>query len=130
MRRNKNIYLPSTSDIKILITVEELNKDNLYPLPQGVFKILSASGEDEFLAYRHLSTYGTLLSYSSKHISRLIMMLVRNKYLEKIYDRNTDSLCLKISSKGTTFLLDYRKKHKYLFIKKEANKKPLIIEIK
>ena len=74
--RMKKVYIPTTSDIKILETVSLLNKQNLYPLPQGVFKILSASGEPEYIVYKDLPTYGTLLSYPSKHISRLVMMLL------------------------------------------------------
>ena len=76
-----------------------------------------------------MPTYATLLSYSSKHVSRLIMMLVRNHYLEKVYDEKTNELYLSISAKGEMFLRDYSKKHKYSFIKKNANKKPTIVEI-
>ena len=127
---NKKTYIPSTSDIKILETVALLNKDNLYPLPLGVYKILVGSGEKEFLKYSNLPTYSTLTSFSSKHISRLIMMLLRNGYLARIYDEKSDELYLKITEKGDVFLFDYHKKHKYKFVKKIDNKKPLIVEIK
>lgn len=129
MTRNKKIFVPCTSDIKILRTVQLLNSKDLYPLPQGVFKILSGSGEDEYIAYREMPTYATLLSYSSKHVSRLIMMLCRNHYLEKVYDERTNELYLKISAKGEMFLTNYDKKHKYSFIKKSSNKKATIIKI-
>lgn len=129
MRKVSKVFVPSTSDIKILRTVQLLNSKNLYPLPQGVFKILSASGEDEYIIYRDFSTYGTILSYSSKHISRLIMMLVRNHYLEKIFDEKTNELYLSITPKGEMFLRDYEKKHKYSFKKKTINSKPLIVKI-
>ena len=130
MRYQKETYKPSTSDIKILDTVELLNKRNLYPLPQGVFKILSGSSEPEFIIFHDLPTYRTLTSYSSKHISRLIMMLIRNGYLAKIYDEKSNELYLKITEKGSIYLFDYHKKYKYLFKKKGVNKKPLIVEIK
>ena len=129
MKTAKKEFVPSTSDIKILLTVSALNNKGLYPLPLGVYKILSGSEESEFVPYQDLETYGTLLSYSSKHVSRLIMMLVRNKYLEKIYDPNTDELYLKITEKGDMFLMRYCKKHKYYFKKKDIVKKPLIIKI-
>lgn len=130
MKRMKKEYTPSTSDIKILDTVELLNKKDLYPLPLGVYKILSGSSEPEYIIYHELSTYRTLTSYSSKHISRLIMMLLRNGYLGKIYHPESDELYLKITDKGALFLLKYHKKHKYKFQKKTPSKKPLIIEIK
>lgn len=129
MRKSAKIFIPSTSDIKILRTIQLLNSNGLFPLPQGVYKILSASGEDEFLAFREYPTYGTILSYSSKHISRLIMMLLRNHYLEKVFDRNTEELYLSITPKGEMFLRDYDKKHKYSFKKKSINKKPLIVKL-
>ena len=130
MARMKKDYLPTTSDIKILETVQYLNKQDLYPLSQGVYKILSASGEPEYVIYRDIPTYGTLLSYASKHISRLVMMLLRYGYLERIYDEKSDDLYLKLSVKGEMFLLDYHKKHKYSFKKKSGEKKPLIVKIK
>ena len=126
----RSIYIPSTSDIKILETVQSLNKDNLYPLPLGVYKILAGSVEKEFIKYKDLPTYSTLMSFSSKHISRLIMMLLRYGYLAKIYDPNSDEMYLKLTEKGDIFLFEYHKKHKYSFVKKKDSKKPLIVEIK
>ena len=130
MPRKKKDYQPTTSDIKILETVQLLNAKNLYPLPQGVHKILSASGEPEYIIYHDVPTYGTLLSYSSKHISRLVMMLLRYGYLERIYDQKSDELYLKLSEKGDLFLFNYHRKHKYSFKKKSGEKRPLIVEIK
>ena len=130
MGRIKKDYIPSTSEIKILDTVDILNSKNLYPLPQGIYKILSGSSEPEFIIYHDMPTYRTLTSFGSKHISRLIMMLLRNDYLGKIYDQNSDELYLKITDKGKAFLYHYHKKHKYSFQKKNVSKKPLIVEIK
>lgn len=126
----KSDYIPSTSEIKILETVSYLNEKGLYPLPLGVYKILIGSSEDDFIIYHDLPTYRTLTSFSSKHISRLIMMLLRNNYLSKIYDEKSDELYLKIADRGVAFLLHYHKKHKYSFRKKVVSKKPLIVEIK
>lgn len=130
MARMKSDYIPSTSEIKILETVSYLNEKDLYPLPLGVYKILVGSSENDFIIYHELPTYRTLTSFSSKHISRLIMMLLRNNFLEKIYDEKSDELYLKITDKGVAFLLHYHKKHKYSFHKKIVSKKPLIVEIK
>jgi len=129
MGRNTRVFIPSTSDIKIMFTIQKLNSENLYPTSHGVYKILSGSMEDEYINYREYETFATLLSYSSKHVSRLIMMLLRNKYIERIYDEKTNELYLKIGIKGEMFLLDYSKKHKYSFTKKENNKKPTIVKI-
>ena len=130
MGRMKKDYIPSTSDIKILDTVEYLNNKDLYPLPLGVYKILSGSSEPEYIVYHDMPTYRTLTSFSSKRISRLIMMLLRNDYLGKIYEPKSDELYLKITEKGKVFLYHYHKKHKYSFQKKTVSKKPLIVEIK
>ena len=129
MRKVKKVYIPSTTEIKILDTVKLLNDNDEYPLPLGVFKILSGSTDPEFEKYQELATYKTLTSYTSKHISRLIMMLLRNDYLYKIYDENSDELYLSLSDKGQVFLFDYHKKHKYKFVRKTPSKKPLIVKI-
>ena len=130
MKSSRTVYIPSTSDIKILDTIYLLNQQNKYPLPLGVYMILSGSSKPDYIVYQDLPTYSTLMSFSSKHIARLIMMLLRNQYLEKIYDEASDDLYLKVSPKGEMFLFEYHKKHKYSFKKKKENKKPLIVEIK
>ena len=129
MRKTKKVYIPSTTDIKILETVKLLNDNDEYPLPLGVFHILAGSPAPEFAKYQDLATFKTLTSYTSKHVSRLIMMLIRNEYLHKIYDENTNELYLEITEKGDLFLFDYHKKHKYKFVKKVPSKKPLIVKI-
>ena len=130
MRRAKIEFVPSTSDIKILRTIYLLNEQNLYPLALGVYKILIGSKEPEFERCRSLETFSTLISPNSRHVSKLIMMLLRNRYLENIYDENTNELYLKITEKGKVFLNDYYKKHKYSFKKKNSEPKVLIVEIK
>ena len=129
MRKNKKEYIPTTTEIKILDTVNALNEQDEYPLPLAVYYILSGSEKPEFEKYQELATYRTLTSYSSKHISKLIVMLVRNNYLNKIYDKKSDELYLTVTEKGKKFLFDYHKKHKYKFVKKAMNKKQLIVKI-
>ena len=129
MRKTKKVYVPTTSDIKILDTVKLLNDGGEYPLPLGVYYILAGSPAEEFEKYQDLPTFKTLTSYTSKHISRLIMMLLRNGYLRKVYDEKTNDLYLEITEKGDLFLFDYHKKHKYKFVKKAPSKKPLIVKI-
>lgn len=129
MRKTKKIYIPTTTEIKILDTIKLLNDSSEYPLPLGVYNILVGSPAPEFEKYQELPTFKTLTSYTSKHISRLIMMLLRNEYLRKIYDEKTNELYLEITEKGDLFLFDYHKKHKYRFVKKIPSKKPLIVKI-
>lgn len=129
MRNVPKEFKPSTSDIKILKTVYLLNKDHLYPQSLGVYKILIGSKEEDFKIYQDLETYSTLVSPNSRHISKLIMMLIRNGYLTNIYSKEHNDLYLKISDKGLSYLLEYQKKHKYPFKKKEIETKPLIIKM-
>ena len=129
MRKEKNIYILETSDYKILRTVSLLNEQGYYPLAEGIYKILSGSEDDDVLPFVDLPTYKTLISYSSKKVSRFVMMLIRYKYLERVYDQKTDKLYLKITVKGETELLKYHKKHKYTFKQKQVNQEPTIVKI-
>ena len=105
MRKTKKVYIPATTEIKILDTVKLLNDNGEYPLPLGVYNILLGSPAPEFEKYQDLPTFKTLTSYTSKHISRLIMMLLRNGYLHKIYDEKTNDLYLEITEKVICFFL-------------------------
>ena len=78
--------------------------------------------------FSSLSTYKTLVSYPSKKMSRLIMMLLRYHYLERIYDEASDEMYLKVADKGTIALVNYHKKHKYKFVQKKVNHKPLFLK--
>ena len=129
MKKISGVYVLDTSDIKILVTVSELNKENYYPLNEGVYKILTGSEDPDIFEFRGLPTYKTLLSFSSKKVSRLILMLLRYNYLERIYDKVTNALYLKITVKGQLEIENYKKKHKYKFIKKENKKAPVIVKI-
>ena len=129
MRKERNIYILETTDYKILETISLLNKDHYYPLAQGVYKILVGSDDEEIEPFKNFPTYKTLVSYTSKKISRYIVMLLRYKYLERIYDETSDKLYLKVSIKGETELIKYHKKHKYSFAKKKVNKEKTIIKI-
>ncbi len=129
MKKERNVYILETADYKILQTVSLLNSEHYYPLPEGVFKILTGSEDDDVIAFKDYPTYKTLISYNSKKVSRLIVMLIRYNYLERVYDRATDKLYLKIAPKGETDLLKYQKKHKYKFQQKKVNLKPTIVKL-
>lgn len=129
MKKESNVYKLSTTDFKILETISLLNEEGIYPLPEGVFKILKGDESEEIEPYRSLKTYKTLVSYSSKKVSRYIIMLLRYRYLEKIYDRESDELYLKVAPVGIVELEKYHKKHKYNFKKKKVKSKPLFLKI-
>lgn len=129
MKKEAGVYKLCTNDLKIVETISLLNEKDIYPLPEGVFKIVSGDPSEEIDPYRELSTYKTLVSYNSKKISRLIVMLIRYKYLERIYEEKTNELYLKVSEKGLRALYDYHKKHKYKFVTKKVNSKPLFVKI-
>ena len=129
MRKEGNVYVLETCDLKILETVSLLNKDNYYPLSEGVYLILSGDDDEDIEKFSTLSTYKTLVSFNQKKISRLIVMLIRYKYLERVYDPSTDKLYLKISALGETELIKYHKKHKYKFATKKVKKSPVIVKL-
>lgn len=114
---------------KILETVEYLNNLHYYPLAHGVRKILMGEVDEEALSFKDCPTYGTLISYPSKKLSRYVMMLQRYHYLAKKYDLVTDKLYLEISPLGTSELLKYRKKHKLSYKKKTIQKETTIVHI-
>lgn len=129
MKKEKGVYVLETTDYKILETVSLLNELDYYPLPEGVYKILTGSIDEDVVSFSYLPTYKTLISYSSKKISRYIVMLIRYHFLERRYDPKSDKLYLKIAIKGETDLLKYRKKHKYKFQQKKVNKEPTIVKL-
>lgn len=127
MKKAAVSYKLSTTDLKILETISFLNERKIYPVNEGVYKILKGDEDLDLENAKEVPTYKTLVSFSSKKISNLIMMLLRHNYLEKIYDRQSDELYLKLSDKGQISLIDYHKKHKYKFKEKKVNKKPLFL---
>ena len=114
---------------KILETVSLLNKDGYYPINEGIYKIVTGKKDDETLKFSSLPTYSTLISYPSKKICNLTMMLFRNKYLEKVYDRKTDELYFKITRLGQDSLDKYLKRKHKVYSKKEKSKKITIVKL-
>ena len=129
MKKERGLYVLETSDLKILDTVSLLNKDNYYPLPEGVYRILIGDEDEEFIPFSRYPTFKTLISFNQKKVSRLIVMLIRHRYLERVYDPNTDKLYLKIAPLGETELVKYHKKHKYEFKQKKVKKTACIVRL-
>lgn len=114
---------------KILQTVFELNKLGYFPLNEGIYKIVTGKKDDEAMSFVNLPTYSTLISYTSKKICTLTLMLTRYKYLEKVYDRNTDDLYFKITKLGEDSLSNYLKKKANNYSKKQIVKKQTIVKM-
>ena len=129
MKKERNVRVLETSDLKILETVSLLNKENYYPLSEGVYLILKGDEDEDIAKFSYLPTYKTLISFSQKKISRFIVMLLRYHYLERVYDEASDKLYLKIAPLGETELLKYHKKHKYKYSQKKVNKSPVIVRL-
>ena len=114
---------------KILETVSLLNKDGFYPLNEGIYKIVTGKKDDETLKFSSLPTYSTLISYGSKKICNLTLMLFRHKYLEKVYDKKTDELYFKITKLGQDSLDKYLKRKNKEYAKKQVSKKITIVKL-
>ena len=119
----------TTSHQKILLTVSYLNKEQHYPLSEGIYLILIGDISEEILAFKDCPTYGTLISFNSKKVSRYVLMLCRYGYLTKKFDRNTNELYLAITPKGEMEVSKYFKKFKGSLKKKSPKSKPTIIKI-
>lgn len=125
----KKEFVPNITDLKILITVDYLNKLGYYPLPLGVLKILSGIEDEETLPFIQCPTFGVLTSFNSKKISRLVMMLTRYDYLGKTYDEKTNELYLEILQKGEAYITYHLKNRKLDLTKKTTKKKVSIVQI-
>lgn len=130
MRQKRDSFKLTISHFKILQTVEELNKNNLYPTPKGVNNILMGKLDKESRKYADLKTYGTLISFPGRKLCSYILNMTRRGYLGYIYDKNSDAMYLRITEKGEGEILHYEKKHKNSYRKKEPHHKPEIVEIK
>ena len=129
MKRKKNTKLV-LSDIKILDTINELNKMNRFPSSLGVYKILSGSTEVKYLEYKDLNTYNTLTSQSPKRISRQIVKLVNLQLVMKLFRIDNEDPYFQITEQGSSVLINYYKNTKNpKFKKKIVTEKQEIIEI-
>ena len=119
----------TTSHHKILLTISYLNGLKLYPLPEGVYRILIGDVSDEIIIYKDCPTYGMLISFNSKKVSRYIMMLCRYGYLGKKYDERTNELYLEVTPKGDIASKKYFKRYQGSLKKKTPKGKPVIVKI-
>ena len=114
--------------IKILETISSLNKKNMYPLSDGVYKIVAGIIDEETISLMDLPTFGTLISFGSKKVCRYLLALKRYGYIKKIYSKTMDNLYYSITNLGEDTLTLYHKKHKRPFVKKKRTIKETILK--
>lgn len=114
---------------KILDTVYYLNQRHEYPSHIGVYKIVTGTIDEETTNYMDVPTFGTLISFASKKVSRFILPLLRYGYLAKIYDKKTDDLYLVITNKGIEALNLFHKRYKKPYPKKNKTFRQTIAKI-
>lgn len=114
---------------KVLITIKQLNDLNYYPLNEGIYKILIGVVDDETKEFTSLRSFGTLISFSSKKICRLTMMLYRHNYINRVFDSKTKKLYFSLTEKGEKAANLFLEKHKKPFAKKSKNNTPTIVKI-
>lgn len=115
--------------IKILDTISLLNKRNMYPLSDGVYKIVSGILDDETEELKDLETFGTLISFNSKKVCRYLLALYRYGYIKKVYNKKKDKLVYATTDLGEMTLFEFHKKHKRPYIKKRRNFKETILKM-
>ena len=131
MRKTKKTdFRLTVSHYKILQTVNELNKDKLYPTAKGINNILQGKLDPETRKYINLKTFGTLLSYPGRRLCSYILNMVRRGYLSYIYDKTSDDMYLRLTEKGEVEVFNFERKHKNQYTKKEPHRKAQIVEIK
>ena len=115
--------------IKILETISSLNRQNKYPVSDGVYKILAGVIDEETISLVDEPTFGTLISFGSKKVCRYLLALQRHGYIRKIYAPKDDCLVYVTTDLGESTLLQYHKKHKRPYIKKKRIIKKTIMTI-
>ncbi len=126
----KTEFRLTVSHYKILQTVNELNKQKLYPTAKGINNILQGKLDPETRKYINLKTFGTLLSYPGRRLCSYILNMVRRGYLSYIYYKNSDDMYLRLTEKGEVEVFNFERKHKNQYTKKEPHRKAQIVEIK
>ena len=114
---------------KVLITIKALNDLHYYPLNEGIYKILVGVVDDETKPFIDMDCFGTLISFTSKKVCRLTMMLFRYGYLGRVFDTNTKKLYFSLTDKGLEATEDFLKKHKKPFARRSKNNSPTIVKI-
>ena len=114
---------------KVLITIKALNDLHYYPLNEGIYKILVGVVDEETKQFVDLDCFGTLISFTSKKVCRLTMMLYRYGYIGRIFDTQTKKLYFSLTDKGIEATETFLRNHKKPFARRNKNVTPTIVKI-
>ena len=114
---------------KVLITIKALNDLHYYPLNEGIYKILVGVVDEDTKQFVDLDCFGTLISFTSKKVCRLTMMLYRYGYIGRIFDTQTKKLYFSLTDKGIEVTEAFLKTHKKPFARRNKNVTPTIVKI-
>ena len=114
---------------KVLITIKALNDLHYYPLNEGIYKILVGVVDEETKQFVDLDCFGTLISFTSKKVCRLTMMLYRYGYLGRVFDTQTKKLYFSLTDKGIEATETFLRNHKKPFARRNKNITPTIVKI-
>ena len=114
---------------KVLITIKALNDLHYYPLNEGIYKILVGVVDEDTKQFVDLDCFGTLISFTSKKVCRLTMMLYRYGYIGRIFDTQTKKLYFSLTDKGIEATDAFLKNHKKPFARRNKNVTPTIVKI-
>ena len=114
---------------KALVTIKALNDLHYYPLNEGIYKILVGIVDEDTKQFVDLDSFGTLISFTSKKVCRLTMMLYRYGYIGRVFDTKTKELYFSLTDKGYKATEQFLKKHKKPFARKSKNSSPTIVKI-
>ena len=114
---------------KVLITIKALNDLHYYPLNEGIYKILVGVVDEDTKPFVNLDCFGTLISFTSKKVCRLTMMLYRYGYIGRIFDTQTKKLYFSLTNKGVEVTEAFLKTHKKPFARRNKNVTPTIVKI-
>ena len=114
---------------KVLITIKALNDLHYYPLNEGIYKILVGVVDEDTKPFVDLDCFGTLISFTSKKVCRLTMMLYRYGYIGRIFDTQTKKLYFSLTDKGIEATETFLRNHKKPFARRNKNVTPTIVKI-
>ena len=114
---------------KVLVALKDLNDLNYFPLNEGIYKILVGIVDEDTKDFINLQSFGTLLSFSSKKVCRLTMMLYRYDYISRVFDTKTKKLYFAFSKKGESAVKVFLLRHKKPFAKRKKKTAPTIVKI-
>ena len=114
---------------KVLITIKALNDLHYYPLNEGIYKILVGVVDEDTKPFVDLDCFGTLISFTSKKVCRLTMMLYRYGYIGRIFDTQTKKLYFSLTDKGIEVTEAFLKTHIKPFARRNKNVTPTIVKI-